>query len=634
MLQNIRERAQGVVAAAIILLLCLTFLLWGIESYINEANVVSVATVNGDEIQLSQFEKTFQRMRQRAQVEQGAGFNAELWATEDTKRKVLDALVEERLGEQLMDSERMRITDAQIVSFIEHTEAFQEDGKFSATQFKQVAQSLGYTDGGLESQVRKDLLLQQLRAGVALSAFASQDEAIALAQLLDQKRDVGFALIVPAAPTTITPTEAEVSAYFSAHLEDFRVPEKVSLEYLELKLDDLKSAVVVQEAALEAFYEAHKQQYTTVEERNAAQVLVQVKKDAPPAEVAAAKVKAEALRALIVAGQPIAQIAKASSDDLGSRADGGATGFFARGVMSPEFDDAAFALKVGEISPPIKTDFGYHIIQLTAVRPGGAKPFALARADVELAYRTEQAETAFFERAEQFADTVNEHPDSLAAAGEKVQLQPKTATLITREEINERFASAVSAAAWEPEVLNEGLASAPIELGPNRIVAVRVTAHEVTKIPELSTVKDDVIERIRVARVRKAVTERGEALLARLKKGEPVGALMTAEKLEWTQTKGAIRTAPDLNREVARAAFREPLAGPDAVAYLGVTLSTGAYAVVEVNHLLLANAASLDLKKIEAIQRDAERSRSIAAWRGFLDELRRSGKITTSPKNL
>ncbi|MSQ67440.1 MAG: hypothetical protein EXR83_04495 [Gammaproteobacteria bacterium] len=634
MLQKIRERAQGAVAAAIILLLCLTFLLWGIESYLNQARTVAVAEVNGDEIELSQYEQSFQRMRQRAQAEQGDGFNAELWTTEDTKRKVLNVLVEERLGEQLMASQRMRISDRQLVDFIEHTEAFNEEGKFSAARFKQVAQSLGYPDSGFEAQIRNDLLLQQLRSGVALSAFASKNEALALAQLLDQKRDVGFALIVPAALTTITPTPAEVSAYFSAHEEDFRVPEKVSLEYLELKLDDLKAAVVVDEAALEAFYEAHKPQYTTAEERNVAQVLVQVKKDAPPAEVAAAKVKAEALRALIVAGQPMAQIAKASSDDLGSRADGGATGFFPRGVMAPEFDDAAFALNVGDLSQPIKTDFGYHIIQLTAVHPGGPRPFALARADVALAYRAEQAETLFFERAEQFTEAVNEHPDSLAAAGEKVQLQPKSADLLTRKEIDERFASAVSAAVWEPEVLNEGLASAPIELGPNRIVAVRVTAHEVTKIPALEAAKEDIIERIRQARVRQDVAARGEAVLARLKKGEPVAALMTAEKLDWTQIKGAIRTATDLNREVARAAFREPLAGPDAVAYLGVTLSTGAYAVVEVSHLLLANTAGLEARKVTAIQRDAERSRAIAAWRDFLDELRRSGKVTITAKNL
>lgn len=635
MMEFIRERAKGLVAIAIIGLLCLTFLLWGIESYIHAAQQVIVAKVNGEEIPLQDYQKAFDRMRTRAQAEQGAEYNADFWAQESTRLQALEALIDERLVHQLIDHARLRLANSQVAQFIASAEAFQVDGKFSPERFKQVAQSMGMNEAGVEQQVRRDLAQQQLRAGVSLSAFSLKAEAEQLAQLLDQKRDVGYAMIKPADPASVAVTDEELGKFYETHKESFRTPETVAIEFLELKLEDLKQEVKIDDAALTEYYEAHKSQYTAPEERSVNHVLVQVKRNASEAEVTAAKAKADTLRALIAAGgQTIEQVAKESSDDVGSKAEGGATGFFPRGVMAPEFEQAAFSLKVGELSEPVRTDFGFHIIKVKEARTGGLKPFAEAKADVEAAYRTEQAETLFFERAEQFTDAVNEHPDSLAAAGERVKLQPATLALSTREALATRFSAGVASAIWEPEVLNEGLATAPIEIGSTRLVAVRVTAHEVSKIPEVAALKDTLTQQVREEKVRDAAKARGDALLARLRKGEAPETVMAAEKLEWVVVKGANRESPDLNRALARAAFREPLKDASASSFFGQLLGTGSYAVVHVSNLDLPKADTLEGRKLDAIQRDTERVRLISAWRDYTASLRDSGKVKTFPKAL
>lgn len=635
MMEFIRERAKGLVAIAIIGLLCLTFLLWGIESYIHAAQQVIVAKVNGEEIPLQDYQKAFDRMRTRAQAEQGAEYNADFWAQESTRLQALEALIDERLVHQLIDHARLRLANSQVAQFIASAEAFQVDGKFSPERFKQVAQSMGMNEAGVEQQVRRDLAQQQLRAGVSLSAFSLKAEAEQLAQLLDQKRDVGYAMIKPADPASVAVTDEELGKFYETHKESFRTPETVAIEFLELKLEDLKQEVKIDDAALTEYYEAHKSQYTAPEERSVNHVLVQVKRNASEAEVTAAKAKADTLRALIAAGgQTIEQVAKESSDDVGSKAEGGATGFFPRGVMAPEFEQAAFSLKVGELSEPVRTDFGFHIIKVKEARTGGLKPFAEAKADVEAAYRTEQAETLFFERAEQFTDAVNEHPDSLAAAGERVKLQPATLALSTREALATRFSAGVASAIWEPEVLNEGLATAPIEIGSTRLVAVRVTAHEVSKIPEVAALKDTLTQQVREEKVRDAAKARGDALLARLRKGEAPETVMAAEKLEWVVVKGANRESPDLNRALARAAFREPLKDASASSFFGQLLGTGSYAVVRVSNLDLPKADTLEGRKLDAIQRDTERVRLISAWRDYTASLRDSGKVKTFPKAL
>lgn len=634
MLQFIRERAQGVVAVIIILFLCLTFLLWGIDEYLRAARQVTVAEVNGDEIDLGAYQANFQRLRQRAQAELGDQFDSSIWTEEATKRQALDAMVEERLLTQAVDKSRLRIADAQVAAYIRGAETFNVDGKFSVERFRQVANMLGFTEAGFEAQARQDLAVQQLRAGVALSAFATKSEAERLARLFAQTRDVGYALLDPAAPDTVEVSDADAQAWYEGHQDELRVPEKVSLEYLELTIADLEGEITVDDALLEAYYEANKSRYTVDEQRSANHILVQVAKDAGAEADAAAKAKLESLRELVAGGESFEELAKKNSDDIGSRAEGGDTGLFPRGVMAPAFEEAVFALKPGELSEPVRTEFGWHLIRLREIKPGGTKPFAEVRHQVEEAYRREQAEALYFDRAEAFSNAVTEHPDSLDAAAEALSLKSKTTEPLSRADVEERFSREVANAAWEPEVLTEGLVSVPVEIGSSRVVAVRVTRHDPAHVPPLAEVKEDVVARVREERLREAVTRRGEAIVERLKKGEDLDAVVASEQLAWHDEKAVIRTSDKLNRAVSRAAFSAPLEAGGAPVVIGVPLGTGSYAIARVGNLQLPTVEALEGKNVDAIRRDASRVQMAASWRGFLDQLRADGKVKTWPERL
>jgi len=548
--------------------------------------------------------------------------------------QALDFLVEERLLAQTVEDARLRISDPQIAGFIRGAETFAVDGKFSLERYKQAVNMLGFTEAGFEAQARNDLAVQQLRAGIALSAFATEPEAQRLAQLFAQKRDIGYALIEPGDPDSVQVSDADAEAHYKANQEAFRVDEKVALEYLELSLDDLKKEIPVDEELLQAHYEATKDAYTSQEQRSANHILVQLKKDASAAEDAAAKAKIETLRALVEGGSSFEEVAKQNSDDVGSRAEGGDTGLFPRGVMAPEFEAAVFAMQPGELSQPVKTEFGYPLIRLREIKPGGTKPFAEVRPEVEEAYRREQAENLYFERAEAFSNAVTEHPDSLEAAADAMNLKPRSTEPLTRVEVEERFSVDVANAAWEPEVLTEGLASMPVEIDSTRVVAVRVVAHAPAHVPPFAEVRNDVIDVVRNERLREAVKKRGEAILDRLEKGEPVAAVMAAEKLEWVEEQGVVRDSGKVNRAVARAAFSAPLLTGQEPVVFGVPIGTGSFAVVKVGNLRLPTAEELQGKNVDVIRRDAGRTYMASSWQGFVAQLREQGKVKTYPERL
>ncbi len=634
MLQSIRERAQGVIAAVIVLFLCLTFAVWGVESYLNEAKKVVVAEINGEEVELEEFQSTFQRLRQRAQAELGDAFEPAVWSEEATKRKALDYLVEERVLTQNVDRARLRMSTEQVAEFLKRSPNFQVDGKFSNERYAQVTSMLGFSEHAYEDQARKDLALQQLRAGVVASAFLTPHEVARVEQLQAQTRTLGYAVIAPTDSGKEAISDQDASAHFKQHQEEYRVEDKVALEYVELKLENLESGLVVSADQVQAYYDAHKADFTIDEQRNASHILIQLKAGATSAEDAEAKQKASRMREMVLSGKPFDEIAKEHSDDIGSRAEGGATGLFGRGVMAPEFEQAVFSMQKDDVSEPIKTNFGYHIIKLTEIKPGGITPLAEVKSDVEQKVRREQAEELYYETAERFSEAVYEHPDSLTEAAEQLTMKVQATSPQTRAEVAAMFSSAVADAVWEAEVLTQGLASAPVEIGDHRIVAVRVTRYEPSHLPSLEQVKNAVVVQLQTQRVKDAAKARGDALLERMRKGEAAAAIAAADQLKWEEFKDAQREDDRINRAVLRAAFKASLEKNDGKTHIGVEYGSGNYAIVEVSSASTP-ASTVEISASAArIKEQLTRSRSIVAWQDFVTALKSSAKIETHPEKL
>ena len=426
------------------------------------------------------------------------------------------------------------------------------------------------TQAGFERQLREDMVKAQLRAGIAASEFVTAIEAREIERLRQQKRDIADAIIPASAYVDrLEVSEADARAYYESNKETFRREEQVRLEYIALSPAALESDVPVTEAALRAHYDANLAAYTVEEQRNVNHILIQLGPTADAAATAAARAKAEAALERARAGEAFEALAEELSDDVGSRLEGGETGLFPRGVMAPEFEEAAFALAVGEVSDPVRTRFGYHILKLKAVEPGGQRAFEEARADVEQAYRAAQAQQMFFDQAEQFSNLVYEHPDTLAVAADAVGLEVEQTELLTREGIAMLFSPQAAARAFETEVLVEGLNAEPVELPDGRVVALRVTAHEPAVVPPFETVRDAVVERVRNEQLRARTAQAGNALLERLRAGEDAGKVMSSDGFDWKQARGVDRQSTDVNRAVLRAAFGAT-AAPGAPTYLGV----------------------------------------------------------------
>ena len=635
MLQLIRDRSQGLVVGVIVFFICLTFALFGVQEYLAGRSTVVVAEVNGEEVLLTEYQRAFQQMRQRAQAMLGDEFDSEQWGSNEIKLTALDFVVTEHLLLQIIEDANLRISDTQIATYVRSSPQFQRDGVFSQDFYRQMVRALGFSELGFEHRVRKDLVINQLRAGIGASAFTTAEELQRLERYRQQSRDVGFATLgIEAFREDLAPSRDEIDAYFGEQSEQYRIEERVSLAFLELSIETLMADIPVNEIFLRAYYDANQTSYVAQEQRNVNHILIKVARSAESAEIEAARAKAAELRKLALTSDSFEDLAKENSDDVGSRADGGETGFFGRGVMAPEFEEAAFGMSEKEISEPILTDFGFHLVRLKEIKSGGTKDYDVAHTEVEASYRREQAEALFFEQAEQLSELVYEQPDSLDGASDILGLPVKKTESLSRSEIDVRFSPKVVAAAFEPEVLIEGLNSEPVEVSNTRIVVVRVVEHAPSSIPSVDDVLAKVTQDFIDTRARDAVHTSGKALVERLNNGEDLETVLGSVDLKWETVSSATRDSPKLSRAILRAAFRADPGPAGEVIFTGVPIGTGDYGIVGVSNIVMPPIEQLNISDISELRRDVSATRTITSWLDFVALLKSDSKIESFPDRL
>lgn len=637
MLQLIRDRAQGFVVGVIVLFICLTFALWGVDEYIGSGATVVVAEVNGDEVELNEFQRMFQRLRQQAQILYGDRFNEAQWSGEQAKTSTLDQVVDERILLQLASDANMRISDRQVFEQIRNNEQFRdESGNFSQQTYSTLVGYMGFSEIGFEQQMRRDLLLNQLRRGVAGSAFVTRKEAQAIERMRKQTRDVAYGVIpVEKFKDDSEPSEEEIQAFYNEDPERYRVSEKASLEFVTLSIEQLMKEVIPDEQALKEYYEANSANFTQDERRNANHILIQVRRDAPDSEQNSALVKANLLRTQASESDAsFEDLAKENSDDIGSRTEGGETGMFGRGVMAPEFEEAVFSMAVGEISEPVRTDFGYHIIRLKEIDEGGLQTFEQARQDVEEQYKREQAEAVFFEQAEQLTDLAYEQPDSLMPIADALGLEIEKTALADRNELVLSVPFKAVQAAFEDETLIDELNSEPVETDNGDVIVVRVSEHKPMRIASLDEVRDEVIRQIKDQKASDAAAAHGEALLARFRAGEDPATVLAEEDIEWKVETAQDRESTDINRAVLRAAFKAKVPESGESTYLGVAYGLGDYALAKISNVSYPEKSTLTTDDVQAVQNTVTRNRVITDWRNFVSANREGADVTLYPGNL
>ncbi|GAB1233944.1 SurA N-terminal domain-containing protein [Ferrigenium sp. UT5] len=540
-----RKRLVQIVLALIIL----PFALWGLDSYQHSGDTGALATVNGTKIGQAEFEDAMVRQRERLREVLGENLDPAMFDSAEMKRSVLQGLVTQHL---LLDEARaagLVVSDEQMARLIAGVPAFQKDGVFDKSAYEAALRAQGMNPALFEYRVRQDILSRQLTDALAQNGYAADATAENLIRLNEQQRRVSVAkLDLAAFRNEVRVEDAEVKAFYAANQQQFQLPERAQVEYVTLSVADLSARVAVSAGEVEQYYREHAAEFGTAEQRRAAHILVGVAKNASSADRDAARSKADSLLQQ-VRQKPanFAALAKQYSDDPGSAANGGDLGLFGRGMMVKPFDDAVFGLKVGEISGLVQTDFGFHIIRLTAIQPGKTKPLAEVKAQIEQAIRLEKANNRFAELAEQFSNIVYEQSDTLKPAAELIGATVQGGLWLTRgQQPAGLWTDKMLQAVFAPETLNEKRNTSAVEVAANTLLAARVTEHRVASTRPLPEVAAQIRRQLQDQAGLQAAAKQGAALMAQLQNGEKVS-------VKWDKAQTVARAQQsELNPALAR----------------------------------------------------------------------------------
>jgi peptidyl-prolyl cis-trans isomerase D len=574
MLQEIRERAQGWFAWAIVILISIPFALWGIQEYVGFGQVPVIATVNGQEITERDLDIAVHRQR----PDSGEAVDPEVGQAQ-RRQAVLDGMIREALLVQAAEAMKMRAGDAAVVATIHSVPAFQRDGRFDVPVYQQTLRQQGMAEAAFEQQLRRLLVTDQLVEGIRGSAFVTPSELRDSLRLTEQQRDVGYFVLRRADfAGSATPTDDEVKAYYERHRDAFMTPERVQVEYLELDAARLAAEVRPDEEAIKGYYEQHRDELVQRPQRRARHILFAAADDKPAEVEAKAKAALDRLRQ----GEDFGALAKELSDDPGSAAQGGDLGWFERGVMVKEFEDVAFSLPAGEVSQPVRSPFGLHLIEVTEIRESEQPSLEAVRERVLQALQRAEAEKLYYDQVERLSDLTYENAGSLEPAADALALKPQATDWFGRDGGLGVLASPkVVAAAFSEEVLGERRNSDPIELGPEHAVVLRVRAHEAARLRPLDEIRAEVSARLIEEKAAAAARARAAELVAQARAGEALDALAKGAGSSYERVARLGRRPAGVAPAVAQAAFglpRVPAGG--APAFTLVDIGNGDVAVV------------------------------------------------------
>ncbi len=566
-----------------VLLIFPSFVFFGVQGYsqFNDAAGVAVAKVDGQKITRAEWDAAHRRQAEQMR-RQMPSLEAAFFDSPEVKRETLDTLVRERVLFTAAQRAHFSVSDTrlqrELMAIPQLASLRRPDGSVDVAAYKALIEAQGMSTEGFEGNMRQDILLRQVLGGVTGSALPAGAPGRAALEALLQSREAQVQRFDSKDQAAgINPTDADLAAFHKANEAQFRAPEQASIEYVVLDLDALKAGIAVTDEDLRKYYDENASRYTAAEERRASHVLLSAAKDGPAAERAQAKTKAEALLAeLRKAPGTFADVARKNSGDTGSAARGGDLDFFGRGAMVKPFEDAAFAMKAGEISNVVETDFGFHIIRLDAVRGGEKKAFEAVRAEIEAAVKSQLAQKKFAEAAEQFTNLAYEQADSLQPLIDKLKLKKQTATVQRTPAAGATGALASAkllSAVFGNDALKNKRNTEATEIGANQLAAARVLQYQAARVLPLAEVQPQVRARVAAAQAAAAARKAGEARLAALRSGSDASSLPPAALF----SRASAQSQP---RELIDAILR---ADADKLPqWLGVDLGESGYAVVRV----------------------------------------------------
>jgi peptidyl-prolyl cis-trans isomerase D len=595
MIGVIREKMQGIFAIVVVGVLSAVFALWGAESFFNRSSGSKqvALTVNGVDIVEQQISQSISVMRQRY-AEMFKGKMDPSFLTDKMLREpAIQSLVSRILLEQQVDHLKMTAAPSAIDREIVKNPAFSQDGKtFDVDTFKAKLRSAGMTPAMYRSQMNDALVMEQLQQGIADSAFVTSKQVAAAVALADQTRSFEYLhLPLQKAIEAVVPDDNAIEKYYQEHAKDLMTEEKVTIEYLDLKKSDLTKLVTVDDADIRAAYDKEAAAFKPETERHAAHILIEEKSDGSE------KAKLAEIEKQLKAGASFEALAKKYSDDKESAKEGGDVGSSAGNIFEPEFEKALAGLaKVGDVSAPIKTRYGYHFIKLLDKRETTFPPFEQRKPILEQQLRAAKADSLYSDKLNQMTDSTYSAGDLAGPAADlKMEVQ-KAAPFGRRGGAGVASQQKVIDAAFSSDLLDTGRNSQVIELSANRAVVIRVVNHQLPKQRDLAEVKPDIIAAIKKEKATDALKEKAQALRSSVQAGEAMAGLAGKEQLSLQTLENQKNNTGGTNAELIADAFKLSGKPTDAASVDAFQLSNGDWAVV---HLLAIHQVKPDTNSSE-----------------------------------
>ncbi|EST13876.1 PPIC-type PPIASE domain protein [Pseudomonas putida S610] len=615
MLQNIRDNSQGWIAKTIIGLIVVLMALTGFEAIFQAAShSQDAAKVNGETISQNELSQAADMQRRQLVQQLGKDFDPALLDDKLLREEALKGLISRKLLLEGARDAGFAFSDAALDQVMLQTPEFQVDGKFNSDRFDQVIRQMGYGRMQFREMLGEEMLIGQLRAGIAGSSFVTDQQVDAFARLEKQTRDFA-SLTFKADPAAIKVSDEEVKQHYDAHAKEFMSPDQVVIDYVELKKSSFFDQAKVTDDALKAQYE--KEIANLAEQRHAAHILIEVNDKTTDAQ---AKARADEIEQRLAKGEDFAALAKEFSQDPGSATNGGDLGFAGPGVYDPAFEQALYQLQDGQVSAPVRTEYGYHIIKLLGVEAPEVPSFASLKDKLTRDLKTPLVEQRYVDASKQLQDAAYEASD-LVQPAQDLNLKVQTSAPFGREGGDGITANrSVVQAAFSEEVLEEGANSTAIELDPETTVVLRVKEHRKPAQLPLETVAKNIREHLAKEKATAALKAKADKLIAGLRDGS-IAPGSVQEGQRWKPYEAVSRGQDGIDPVELQALFRlgKPQA-KDKPVYGSVVLRDGSLVVLQLKGVN-DGAAATDEEKQQIRRYLASRAgqQDFAAYRKQLE---------------
>ena len=621
MLTQIRERASGWLAWVLVIFISIPFALWGVQSYFENPEGAPVATVNGEPIGIYDFQNELSRQRRLLGAQTD---NLQM------RTQVAEYMVGNRLMTQYVGDHNYQLSDAALKTRIESNSAFADDNGFDPVLYRELLRSNGYTPRTFEALERQNALIEQLASSVRDTAFVTDAEVNRLLILQTQTRKADYAILPSSRfAEKIEISDEDAKKHYDGFQSSYETPARIKIDYIELSVANLSKDVDISESEIAQTYENTRERYKQAEVRKASHILFSVAADADDDTRAKTRADAEKILADARGGADFGELAKQHSGDPGSKDRGGDLGVVARGQMVKPFEDAVFDMGKDEIRGPVETRFGYHLIKLTDLTEERQKTLDEAREEVIEEARRLYAENQFAELGETFENLVFEDADSLTTAADELGLEVKQSDWFT-EHRGEGIAeeARVRTAAFSEDVRDEGLNSQVIELGFDRLVAVRKAEYEEAKVRPFDTVQTQIKAQLRARQAADEARELGDKLTADL-----VAAtidwkqLLTQEKIESQALPERRDDVPGNLSALGDAVFAHPAPAEGETTYSGVSVSGGDYAIYALRAVNHGKVEDVDPAKRDELEAQLLARDGSGLYRQLRDTLRNEADV-------